>query len=54
MIVEPFPGINNVGIVSVSNFPIALAVVAVILNWVLQDITKLLQLLHSTHWLLLC
>ena len=36
-------------IVGVSNFPIALAIVAVILNWVLQDITELLRLLRSIH-----
>ena len=52
-IVKPFPSVHNVAIVGVSNFPVALAIVAVILKWVLQDITELLQLWRSTQWLLL-
>ena len=52
-IVKLFPSVNNIGIVWLSNLPVALAIVAVILNWVLQNMTELLWLWRSTHWLML-
>ena len=54
-IVKPSPIVHNVGIVGVSIFQVALALVAVILNWVSVHVRllKLLRLLRSTHCLLL-
>ena len=51
--VKPFPSVDNVGIIGISNLPVALAITAItIFYWVLPAITKLLWLLQSTYWLL--